>query len=231
MSNKTILLVGALVFLSVHSGNADPVSEPNLPLPQVPREVAAELGVGDSLAIPKYFSGWYYLPQTLELSKKLGDAIFFSGPLDLGTVLMLDIVTSARNGCKYCLCAGFIGAEGMGIPKETLVAIQGDLPNENLPDKVNALMRLAAVLTIDPRSARGAVLDAIETGWSEAEVAHAIQVTALMNMNNLMAEGFGYPPDWMHPYDPEAVIPIEECGTPEERKGLLEFLGISDGQS
>lgn len=228
MSKKTVLFVGALVFLSVHTGGADPATEPNLPLPQVPREVAAENGIDDGIAIPEYYSGWYYLPETLELSKKLGDAVFFSGPLDLGTVLMLDIVTSARNGCKYCLCAGFILGEGVGVSKETLVAIQGDLPNEELPDRVNALMQLAAVLTTDPGSARGAVLHATQTGWSNAEVAHAIQVTALMNMNNLMAEGFGYPPDWMHPYAPDSSIPIDECGTPQERKMLLDFFGIGD---
>ena len=228
MTKNIPLVVGTLLLLSVNTGNADPVTEPNLPLPQVPRQVASELGISDSQAIPEYFSGWYYLPETLEPSKKLGDAVLMSGPLDFGTVLMLSIVTSARNGCMYCMCAGFIGAEGMGIPKETLVAIQGNLPSESLSDKINALMRLAAILTTDPRSARGAVLHAVEAGWSDAEVAHAIQVTALMNMNNLMAEGFGYPPDWMHPYDPESNLPIDECGTPQERDTLLKFFGIDD---
>ena len=230
MKKRIVLLAIMLACVSVQSGNAGPVAESNLPLPKVPREVVVELGIDDSLAIPEYYSGWYYLPDTLALSKKLGDAIFFAGPLDLGTVLMIDIVTSAQNGCMYCLCAGFILAEGMGVPKETLIVIQGNLPNDQLSEKENALMQLAAVLTTNPESARGAVLHATETGWSDAEVAHAIHVTALMNMNNLMAEGFGYPPDWIHPYDPEATIPIEECGTAQERKVLLDFFGIGDEQ-
>ncbi len=230
MNRKSVLVLGAMVLLLVHNGKADPVAEPNLSLPQVPRELAVELGIDENLPIPNYFSGWYYLPETLELSKKLGDAILFSGPLDLGTVLMLSTVASARNGCKYCLCAGFIIAEGVDVPKDTLVAIQGDLPNDQLSVKENSLMQLAAGLTTNPASARESVLHATETGWSEAEVAHAIQVIALMNMNNLMAEGFGYPPDWIHPYDPEATIPIEECGTPQQREVLLEFLGIGDSR-
>jgi hypothetical protein len=36
-------------------------------------------------------------------------------------------------------------------------------------------------------------------GWTDSEIAQANQMIAVMNMNNLMAEGFGHPPDWMRP--------------------------------
>ena len=80
-------------------------------------------------------------------------------------------------------------------------------------------------------SARGYVARASDLGWTDAEIAQATQETAVVNVNNLMAEGFGYPPDWMRPYNPAAKPLIDTCGTEEERKPLINAFVNSDSSS
>ena len=64
---------------------------------------------------------------------------------------------------------------------------------------------------MDPPGSDLATRKAVEAGWSEAEVAHAIFVVSYFNMVTRIAEAFALPPDEGHPYDPATVLPLLRC--------------------
>jgi len=63
-----------------------------------------------------------------------------------------------------------------------------------------------------------------EAGWNDPQIAQAIHVAAAWNYTNRFALAFGVQPDWLHPYDVDATVPIRTAGTLAEREFLINFL-------
>jgi alkylhydroperoxidase family enzyme len=103
------------------------------------------------------------------------------------------------------------GLHDAGLADEKIAALQGDLTGSVFTEKEMALLLLAETLTVDPPASDLMTRKAVEAGWTETEVAHAIFVVSYFNMVTRIADAFTLPPDESHPYDPATVLPMLRC--------------------
>ena len=68
----------------------------------------------------------------------------------------------------------------------------GDLQLDQLDLKQQRLLEFVKQLTLEPAETTDAQVDALrETGWSDAQIAEAVYVTALFAFFNRVADAFG----------------------------------------
>jgi alkylhydroperoxidase family enzyme len=103
------------------------------------------------------------------------------------------------------------GLHEEGFSTEAIAELQSAIEESSFSKKDKALLLLAETLTVDPPSAGVATREALEAGWSEKEVAHAIFLVSYFNMVTRIANAFDLPPDETHPYDPATVLPMMRC--------------------
>jgi hypothetical protein len=100
------------------------------------------------------------------------------------------------------------GLHEAGVSDEIIIAIQMDLSSVEIPRKDKSLLLLAEDLTLDPAIGAGAVQDAVDAGWSNEEIAHAIFLVSYFNMATRIVEAFNLPPDEYHQFDPDGSLPL-----------------------
>jgi alkylhydroperoxidase family enzyme len=103
------------------------------------------------------------------------------------------------------------------VSAKTLAALQTDVDAVEAPAQERALLKLAAVVTREPARAANAVQEALGAGCPPEQVRDAVFLVSAYNMVNRVADSYAYPPDPVHPYDPEAEIPVLSC--PEKAAG------------
>lgn len=100
------------------------------------------------------------------------------------------------------------GLHEAGVDDEVIAAIQVDLLSVDVSRKEKALLRLAEDLTLNPAIAAGAVQEAVDAGWSNEEIAHAIFLVSYFNMATRIVDAFNLPPDEYHQFDPNETLPM-----------------------
>lgn len=195
---------------------------PEWDLPEAPSDVMSAWG--DVPYVPHYARTYLYLPEMLPHADPLLIAVSSAEHLEPSKVWMIKVVVSATNNCRYCLCQAVIMANETGYSQEAVFTVQTDIDSADLPPKDKALLSLAKTLTVTPAAVGPAVEAARAAGWSEPQIAQSIFVAAAWNFTNRFANGFGLPGDWLHPYAPDAAIPMRTCGSEEERKVVIDFL-------
>lgn len=100
------------------------------------------------------------------------------------------------------------GLHEAGVDDEVIAAIQVDLSSVDVSRKEKALLRLAEDLTLNPAIAAGAVQEAVDAGWSNEEIAHAIFLVSYFNMATRIVDAFNLPPDEYHQFDPNETLPM-----------------------
>jgi len=153
---------------------------------------------------------WHYLPEMIEPLNQVG-ASFEQSKLPWRMRMMLVTVTSSLNGCLYCLCSGVNILKGEGLSEEEITSLQRDIKQSKFSAKEKALLRVAETATKDLQHSPQMVRDAVQAGWTEEEVAHAIFVISYFNMLNRIAVAFALPPDPTHRFNPSGQLPMTIC--------------------
>ena len=181
--------------------------QPTLPLP----EVTPQTNQLPEQPLWNSVRAWHYNPQMV---RPLWDvwAAFEEPPLSMRMKLMVAAVTDSRNRCPYCLSSAVCYLENEGLSAIQILQLQSDIASSDFTDKEKTLLLLAERMTVDPSLAHAHVGPALAAGWSEAEVAQAIFVSAYFNMLNRIAEAFALPQDVDHPFDPAPEFPFLRCG-------------------
>ena len=100
------------------------------------------------------------------------------------------------------------GLHEAGVDDEVIAAIQVDLLSVDVSRKEKALLRLAEDLTLNPAIAAGAVQEAVDAGWSNKQIAHAIFLVSYFNMATRIVDAFNHPPNEDHHFDPNETLPM-----------------------
>jgi len=175
-------------------------------------------------SVPNYTRTYLYIPEMLPVADPLLIAVSSAGHLEPGMVWMIKVVVSARNYCQYCLSQAVIMAQHSGFSEDDVCVVQTNIEETSLSERIKALLRLASEITESPHTVGPYVDASREAGWEDPQIAQAIHVASAWNYTNRFALAFGVEPDWLHPYDPRATVPIRTAGTEAERKFLIEFL-------
>lgn len=183
--------------------------EPTLPLPDVTSETSH---LPD---LPQYWHwssirAWHYNPNIVQPLWDVWVALE-EPPLTLRMKVMLAAVTDSRNRCPYCLSSAVCLLAAEGLSEDQILALQRDIAESTFSEKEKTLLTLAEEITVNPWAAHSRVGPALETGWSEDEVAQAIFVSAYFNMLNRIAESFAFPPDDDHPFRTSPRFPMTRC--------------------
>jgi uncharacterized peroxidase-related enzyme len=108
---------------------------------------------------------------------------------------MIATYVSRQNVCPYCADShgALLGAQGGS--REMICALQdGDLNAQLFTRAELALLKFAGkVNTNSSAVTRADVETAMHAGWTEAQVAEAVQIAALFAAFNRIANGFGLP--------------------------------------
>jgi len=183
---------------------------PSLPLPDVTDENIMISNWRSGFPVPNSIRAWHYNPELVMPLAELGQAVQ-NPTLDYRLQMMMAAVVSSINGCLYCLCSSAKVLNGDGRSDSLLMALQRDFTMYEFDSKEQAALVLAEKLTSDPSYAVRFVKDAVDAGWKNEEVAQIIFFVSYMNMMNRIALAFDLPPDTVHPYDPEAKLPMLRC--------------------
>jgi alkylhydroperoxidase family enzyme len=97
------------------------------------------------------------------------------------------------------------------VDAATLVALQTDVDTVRAAPREKALLKLAAVMTRAPDRSAAEVRQALRAGCAPEEVQETVFLVAMYNMANRVADAYAYPPDALHPYDPNASLPFLSC--------------------
>ena len=108
---------------------------------------------------------------------------------------MMATYVSQQNACQYCADshAAFLRAHGGSA--EMLRALQHtDLDSGLFTESELALLKFAAKVNANsPPVTRPDVEAAMQAGWTEAQIAEAVQIASLFAAFNRIANGFGLP--------------------------------------
>ena len=116
--------------------------------------------------------------------------------LDAADREMIAVVVSMANGCLYCLVAhGAALREALGDPV-LADRITLDWRRAELDDRRAAICAYVEKLTLSPVECTEADLDVLRaTGLSEEEVWDVVEIAAMYNFTNRMAQGGGQVPN------------------------------------
>lgn len=108
---------------------------------------------------------------------------------------MIATYVSRQNACPYCADShgALLGAQG-GSP-EMICALQGgDLNAQLFTSAELALLEFAGKVNANSSAVTPADVEAaMSAGWTEAQLAEAVHITALFAAFNRIANGFGLP--------------------------------------
>lgn len=108
---------------------------------------------------------------------------------------MIAVYVSWQNACPYCADShgALLGVQG-GSPEMICTLQEGDLNAEVFTSAERALLQFSGKVNANaPPVTRADVEAAMRAGWTEAQVAEAVQITALFAAFNRIANGFGLP--------------------------------------
>jgi len=108
---------------------------------------------------------------------------------------MIATYISRQNACPYCADShgALLGVQG-GSPEMICALQHGDLNAQLFTDGELALLKFAGKINANsPTVTRTDVEAATQAGWTEAQVAEAVHITALFAAFNRIANGFGLP--------------------------------------
>lgn len=128
----------------------------------------------------------------LEIAENM---LFGQSQLSLRHKEMIATHVSWQNACPYCADSHGVLLGTQGGSAEMICALrQGELNARLFTIAEMALLKLAEKVNAnEPAVTRGDVERAMQTGWTEAQVAEAVHVTALFAAFNRIANGFGLP--------------------------------------
>ena len=108
---------------------------------------------------------------------------------------MIATYISRQNACPYCADSHGALLEGQGGSPEMICALlHGDLNAQLFTNAELALLKFADRINANaPAVTRADVETTTQAGWTEAQVAEAIHISALFAAFNRIANGFGLP--------------------------------------
>jgi uncharacterized peroxidase-related enzyme len=151
----------------------------------------AHFGRPDVPAILKCFATHPpLLKHMMDMSESL---IFADGHLDRRHKEMIATLVSAQNACPYCADSHAYFLRMCGGSSQALAAIQANhLHSPALTIAEQALLAFAAKVNLNSsRIGRDDVQQLLVAGWSEAQIAEAVHVSALFATFNRVANAFG----------------------------------------
>ncbi len=99
---------------------------------------------------------------------------------------------SKKNGCGFCLGAHRATLAAMEIGWATLEALDTNLDDAAISDKLRPVLHFASKLTDAPGRVTADDIGSLRAaGWSDQAIEDAINVTALFNYVNRLVDGFG----------------------------------------
>jgi uncharacterized peroxidase-related enzyme len=121
--------------------------------------------------------------------------LFGESLLDRRHKEMIATYISRQNACSYCADSHGALLEAQGGSREIMCALQqGDLNAQLFTSAELALLTFAGKVNANsPAVTRADVEATAQAGWTEAQVAEAVQVAALFAAFNRIANGFGLP--------------------------------------
>jgi uncharacterized peroxidase-related enzyme len=117
---------------------------------------------------------------------------------------------SALNQCEFCVAGHIDNVSGTGLSQEDFQRLLEDIDSAPVRPKLRPLLRFARKLTLHPARVTQQDVDAIfAAGWDEKAYRDTVSVTALLNLANRMASGFGIKAEGQKKhYDEKAVAAI-----------------------
>jgi uncharacterized peroxidase-related enzyme len=99
---------------------------------------------------------------------------------------------SGVNRCTFCTGEHVGFAARAGITAEVVRQLVADVESARVQPKLKPLLRFARKLTLEPDRVVQSDVDAIfAAGWNEKAYRDIVAITALMNLANRLAAGFG----------------------------------------
>lgn len=133
-------------------------------------------------------------PPLLKHMMNLSESMIFSdGHLSRRHKEMIATLVSTQNECPYCADSHGFFLRMNGGSAETLCALQqDDLQSSALTASEQALLVFAQKVNVASHEISGSDIEALHhAGWSDAQAAEAIHVTALFATFNRVANAFG----------------------------------------
>jgi len=121
--------------------------------------------------------------------------LFVDGLLTRRQKEMIATYLSVENGCPYCADShGYFLCAQDGSRDVVSALRSGDLESRVLNNAERALLRFAGKVNAESQAIKRAdIEDAIQAGWTEAQVAEAAHIAALFACFNRVANAFGMP--------------------------------------
>jgi uncharacterized peroxidase-related enzyme len=121
------------------------------------------------------------------------DLIFSDGHLGRRTKELIATLVSSRNQCPYCADShGFFLRIHGGSADELHSVLAGNVETSELHEKDRALLEFACKVNEQSNALQPADIEALRSvGWSDAQIAEVIHVTALFATYNRVANAFG----------------------------------------
>jgi uncharacterized peroxidase-related enzyme len=133
-------------------------------------------------------------PPLLRHMMDLSESVIFSeGHLTRRHKEMIATLVSTQNACPYCADSHGFFLRMNGGSAETLCALQkSDLSSSALTVSEQVLLAFVQKINLDSHMIDTANIEALhQAGWSDAQAAEAIHVTALFATFNRVANAFG----------------------------------------
>ncbi|MFP5238003.1 MAG: carboxymuconolactone decarboxylase family protein [Acidobacteriota bacterium] len=186
-----------------HAGHRAAPSSKNLPLPD---ERAANAEVRQLFAryrerfgradLPGIVQCFATNPALLAGMMQIAEGLLFGESLlSRRHKEMIATYISGQNACAYCADSHGVLLGAQGGSAELICALrQSDLNAQLFSIAEMALLKFAAKVNANaPAVTSGDVERAVQTGWTEAQVAEAVHIAALFAAFNRIANGFGLP--------------------------------------
>jgi uncharacterized peroxidase-related enzyme len=121
--------------------------------------------------------------------------LFGESLLDRRHKEMIATYISRQNACPYCADSHGASLKAQGVSPEMVYALQhSDLDAQLLSAAEMALLKFAGKVNSNSSAViRADVEAAMQAGWTEAQVAETVHITALFAAFNRIANGFGLP--------------------------------------
>lgn len=99
---------------------------------------------------------------------------------------------SALNQSKFCVAEHVENASLTGVNQDVFQQLLADIETAPVRPKLKPLLKFAKKLTLQPDCVAQQDVDAIfEAGWDEKAFRDTVAISALMNLANRLASGFG----------------------------------------
>lgn len=157
------------------------------------RDFRSRFGRPDIPGIVKCFAT--NVPMLKSMLDLAGGFLFVDGHLTRRHKEMIATFISSENRCPYCADSHGNSLLAQGGSTEVLRAIKvGDLDSTCFTEREQALLRFALKVNADSQSiSRTDVEKTMLAGWTEAQLAEAVHLTAMFAAFNRIANAFGLP--------------------------------------